>query len=88
MFQKKQKLFTKGDKFGCQDSCPVQKCWLFEPGLQKCKWTGVELFSGLDSGVGLKGREEAVFKDDFQVSCCHSLNKWELHKKQTCGERT
>ena len=47
-----------------------------------------ELFSGLDNGVDLKSREEAVLKDDFQVSWCHSLNKWELRKNQTCRERT
>ena len=43
-----------------------------------------ELFSGLDNAV--KSREEAVFKDDFQVSRCRSLNKRELRKKQTCGK--
>lgn len=44
-----------------------------------------ELFSGLDSGVDLKSKEEAVFKVDFQISWCHSLNKGELQEKEACG---
>lgn len=37
-------LVVKGDEFGGYDTCSGQKCWVFELGLQRWRWTGVNKF--------------------------------------------
>ena len=70
---------------GQSTSSEVLVVWTRTAEVEMDSW---ELFSDLDNGVDLKSREEAVLKDDFQVSGCRSLNKWDLRKNQTCRERT